>query len=250
MNLGLDLGSLRTEQRPTGAWVAALLHALARDEQKGVSPQRITEPGLATWRRFRGRLSIADFTALLFEDASILYPVPFDARRMDADFRIEDLPVTFLEERFASLSSSGSLEDSRDYLVGQARILGLPHRLGRSDLHAVKPHHRVLELPGTGGQLAHHVVATNPGLSLTTNLTVGCASWQEFTMAGVVALDLRAPSSGFASAADPGSLSNPAHALRRTRFDFVLGLSPEKGGQFRVEDQLAIWFSGATVLLV
>ena len=38
-----------------------------------------------------------------------------------------------------------------------------------------------------------------------------------------------------------------------TRFpkpDFVVGLHPTKGGLFRDEDQLAIWFSDARRLLV
>src|SRR4051794_3176881 len=45
----LDLTDFTDEQRPTGAWAAALLLALARDEAAGRLPERLTEPRLATW---------------------------------------------------------------------------------------------------------------------------------------------------------------------------------------------------------
>ena len=45
-------------------------------------------------------------------------------------------------------------------------------------------------------------------------------------------------------------LREPAHKLRQRSFDFVVGLHPDKGGLFRVEDQLAIWFSGTRIVLV
>ena len=42
------------------------------------APQRLTEPKFDTWSRFRGRLTSADFVALLFEDAAVIHRVPFD----------------------------------------------------------------------------------------------------------------------------------------------------------------------------
>jgi hypothetical protein len=74
----LDVADLANDQRPTGLWAAALLHALARDEAAGRRPQRLTEPKLDTWSRFRGRLTSADFVVLLFEDAAVIHRVPFD----------------------------------------------------------------------------------------------------------------------------------------------------------------------------
>jgi len=73
----LDLSSLADDLRPTGAWTAALLRALARDELAQRRPARVTEPWLATWNRFRGRLTAADFLELLLEDAAVLHPIPF-----------------------------------------------------------------------------------------------------------------------------------------------------------------------------
>jgi hypothetical protein len=132
----------------------------------------------------------------------------------------------------------------------QARLLGLPTRMARSDLHVVKPHQKVLELPGTGGQLAHHLVSSQKDITPPGQLRVACGSWQELTLAGVIGLELGAPHSDFAVRADAASLKDPDHPLRQRSFDFVVGLHPDKGGLFRVEDQLAIWFPTAKVLLV
>lgn len=52
-----------------------------------------------------------------------------------------------------------------DYIIGQARLLALPTQRVPSELHMVKPHQPLLELPGIGGQLAHHIVSTQPGLA-------------------------------------------------------------------------------------
>src|ERR1700690_3106310 len=88
---GLDVSRLSEEQRPTGTWAAALLHALARDEAAGRRPQRITEANLATWSRFRGRLTAQDLVALLFEDAAVLHRVPFDPAEVGDHLRLDRL---------------------------------------------------------------------------------------------------------------------------------------------------------------
>jgi len=246
----LDLSGLSTEQRAGGAWAASLLHALARDEAAGRRTQRLTEPRLATWNRFRGRLSATDLVALLFEDAAVIHRVPFDAAAVGAPTGWDRLPEAIAQGWIAGIASLDLEGDAADYIASQARLLGLPTRMARSDLHVVKPHQKVLELPGTGGQLAHHLVSSQSDLSLKDNFTVACGSWQELTLAGIVALDLGAPGTEFASRVEVADLRDPKHRLRQRTFDFVLGLHPDKGGLFRVEDQLALWFSGAKVLLV
>ncbi len=57
----------------------ALLHASARVEAAGRPPERLTEPLVGTWAHFRGRMTGADFAALLFEDAAVLHPIAFGA---------------------------------------------------------------------------------------------------------------------------------------------------------------------------
>lgn len=246
----LDTKPVPSDQRPTGIWAAALLHAIARDEVAGRRGQRLTEPNLDTWRRFRGRLSSADLIALLFEDAAVLHPIPFDPSAVGVRAHLDRLPTPLTDAWLAGTGALDLAASGSDYVAEQARLLGLPTRMSRSELHVVKPHHKFLELPGTGGQLAHHLVTANPGLTLQDNAVITCGTWQEATLAGLVALDLGAPHAEFVQRVNIADLGNPAHAVRARSFDFVVGLSPEKGGLFRVEDQLAIWFPNAKILLV
>jgi hypothetical protein len=245
----LDVSSLTNDLQPTGAWAKALLHALARDEAAGRRPQRLTEPRLATWSRFRGRLTTVDLLALLFEDAAVLHRVPFDPGALGGPIQIDRLPDSVAEAWVATLQSTHQ-PSSIDYVGEQARLLGVPARMARSDLHAVKPHQKVLELPGTGGQLAHHLVSNHRDLTLQENFVLACGSWQELTLAGVIALDLGAPHTHFVVKVEPGDLRDTAHPLRQRSFDFVIGLHPDKGGLYCVQDQLAIWFPHAKILLV
>jgi hypothetical protein len=246
----LDVSTLSDTQRPTGVWAASLLHALARDEATGRRRPRLTEPKLDTWSRFRGRLSSVDLVSLLFEDAAVLHRVPFDPEAVGGALRPERLPETVTDDWLKAIESLPLNTAGADYILEQARLLGLPTRMARSDLHVMKPHQKVLELPGTGGQLAHHLVSSQKDITLQDNFSVACTSWQELTLAGIVALELGAPHSDFATRADAVDLKNPEHPLRQRSFDFVVGLHPDKGGLFRVEDQLAIWFPTAKVLLV
>jgi hypothetical protein len=247
---GFDLAALSADLQPTGMWAASLLHAIARDEAAGRRTQRLTEPKLDTWARFRGRLTSADLVALLFEDAAVLHRVPFDPTAVGGPLRLDRLPAQVADGWLSAIASLLLDAAGPDYVLEQARRLGLPTRMARSDLHAVRPHQKVLELPGTGGQLAHHLVSTHKDLTLQDNVVVACSTWQELTLAGIAALDLGAPHSDFIVRADTDSLKDNGHPLRQRSFDFVGGLAPDKGGQFRIEDQLAIWFPTAKVLLV
>lgn len=245
-----DVSSLTDAQRPIGLWAASLLHAIARDETAGRRRPALTESKLDTWTRFRGRLSNLDLLLLLFEDAAVLHPVPFDPSAVADFLRPDRLPGSLADTWLKSIETLSLNGASADYILDQARRLGLPTRMARSDLHVVKAHQKVLELPGTGGQLAHHLVSSQKHLTLQDNFAVACGSWQELTLAGVVALELGAPHSDFATRAEVADLRNPEHPIRQRAFDFVVGLHPDKGGLFQVEDQLAIWFPTAKVLLV
>ena len=77
------------DRDPTLRWVRAVLLALARDEAAGRRTARLTEPDHATWKRFRGRLGARDLVALLFEDAAVGFPIPFDARAVGGEIDLD-----------------------------------------------------------------------------------------------------------------------------------------------------------------
>jgi hypothetical protein len=247
---GFDVSGLTDEQRPTGIWAASLLYAIARDEAAGRRRPALTEPKLDTWTRFRGRLSSVDLLSLLFEDTAVLRRVPFDPDAVGGSLRPDRLPEAVIDGWLKAIESLSLNTTSANYILEQARMLGLPTRMPRSDLHVVKAHQKVLELPGTGGQLAHHLISSQRDLKLQDNFAVACGSWQELTLAGIIALELGAPHSDFVTRVEAADLKNADHPLRQRSFDFVVGLHPDKGGLFSVENQLAIWFPAAKVLLV
>lgn len=229
-------------------YAAALLEALARDEAAGRRGARLTEGGQATWRRFRGRLGSADLLRLLAEDGAVVHPIPFAPGRVGVS--LDGLDDAGVERFLAELPARDLRRPGPEYVEAQAQRLGVPTRLARSELHQVKPHQKVLELPGTGGQLGHHLISTQPGLTLQVNCTIACGSWAELALAGIVALELGAPNSDCIVAATAEDLKHDQHPLRQQRFDFVVGLRPDKGGQLAAADQLELWFHGAKVVLV
>lgn len=248
--LSLPIPDLPAAERPTALYAAALTHALAREEAAGRRPARLTEPGLATWDRFRGRLRPEDLLRILFEDAAVLHPVPFDAAALRGGLSLDRLSDGLAKEWLSSIARINLSASGADYVVAQAKLLGVTTRLARADLHLVKRHQRVLELPGTGGQLMHHIATTSEGLSPQVNFTVACGTWQEHTLAGLIGVELGAPHTDFAVRAEAAQLRNDQHPIRRASFDFVVGQHPDKGGLFRAEDQLSIWFPTAKIVLV
>jgi hypothetical protein len=210
----------------------------------------VTEAKQATWSRFRGRLQARDLLALIFEDAAVIHPIPFDPNLMGADIHLDHLPNDLVQTWLDTLPNLDLRTPGADYILEQAQLLGLPTRMGRSDLHVIKQHQRVLELPGTGGQLAHHLVSTTPELSLQSNFTIACGTWKELALAGLVALDVGAPHADFVLSVETDGLQQSTHPLRQRTFDVVIGLHPDKGGLFQEANQLAIWFPAAKILLV
>ncbi len=246
----LDVSTLTDAQRPTGVWAAALLLAVARDEAAGRRRPALTEPKMDTWARFRGRLSSVDLISLLFEDAAVLHQLPFDPQAVSGPLSLDGLPDEVADGWLRAIEHLPLNTGGADYILEQAHLLGLPTRMARSELHVVKPHQKVLELPGTGGQLAHHVVSSQQDLTLQDNFVVACSFWQELTLAGIVGLELGAPHTNFVARTEAADLKKPEHPLRQRSFDFVVGLHQDKGGLFLIEDQLALWFPAAKILLV
>jgi hypothetical protein len=238
--LALPVPVLAPDVQAAAVLGAALLHALARDEAAGRRPCRVTETDQATWARFRGRMGPAQFLQLLVEDAAVVHPVPFGLAPLDS--LTDDVVAGWLRQvPELELDAPGP-----DYLQAQARLLGVPIRLARADLHRIKPHQKVLELPGTGGQLSHYACTVQQDVFLQDNFTVACDSREELALAGLAALDLNAPNADFAWL-DP-DLSRIRQDRGRS-FDFVFGLHPDKGGNFEAP-RLRELFPNATVVLV
>ena len=240
-----DLGANRAPAEAT-AFAAVTLLALAREERAGRRHPRLTEPGMATWNRFRGRLGPRALLELLLEDAAVRQPFPFDVTRaLGSDDALSTVPDATVSGWLDDLARIDLGAAAPDYIAAQAKTLGVPARGAKGDLHRVKPFHKVLELPGSGGQLAHHIAHTQPEISFRDVFTVSCASRREWVLAGLVAVERTAAGDDLAIAIEPS-----LDAWRGKPFDYVVGLSPEKGGAFSREDLAAVFPPSTTLLLV
>ena len=231
-------------------YAQAVLFAIARDEALGRRPARLTEPGLATWRRFRGRLDVADLVRLLLEDAAVAQPLPFDSGRIaahvpdsDGSLDLRQLKADRVQELLAGLAELDLSADPVSYITEQARHLRIGWRLARSDLHRLHAHHRAIELPGTGGQLAHYLAATQEDVHLQDVFTIVVADWRELLLAGLVCAD-------HGLQGDPPVVFDPSLETFREappQIDYVLAADPSKQGTFE-ESVIRLRFPGARVL--
>jgi hypothetical protein len=227
-----------------------LLLALARREATGRAPKRLTESNLATWREFRGNLSYNHLLALVAEDAAVRFPLPASPAMV---FRepgapgFADVPSVQVVQWMDTLTPDRLQASRTDAITDMARALGLPHRYAGANLHKLQAATRVLELPGTGGQLVARALDRSPEAALHVNCTVLTSDWADRALAGVVAMEFDAPNQAFIKHdPDLSWASSPEH---RSSFDLVFALQPDKGGVFS-EDQLRGRFPQATLVLV
>jgi hypothetical protein len=239
----LEIQALPGSLMPTARFAAAAVVALGREEALGRRPKRLLEPGLATWQQFRGRMGALELVELLCEDAAVTQPSGFT--RPTEILPLSAVPAAQVDAWLAELPALGLDGDGEDYVTAQAKRLGLSTRMARSGLHKMQSHHKVLELPGSGGQLSYFV-ARRDGLFLQDVFTIACTDWTELALAGFVSVEL-----GLSGAAAPALVDPQLRAVRDagTAFDFVIGITPDKGGSFD-ESKLRGWFPHATVLLV
>lgn len=241
-----EVARVPATQRAVATYTAAMIHALAREEQRERRPKRLLEPDMATWKRFRGWLELRDLVELLLEDAAITQPLPFDAPRvLQTEQPMRLVPQANVGDWIGGLTAVDLGAAGPDYLLAQAKRFGIATKMARAELHKIKPHHRVLELPGTGGQLTFHMVSTQEGIYLQDSFTIACGTWEELTLAGLVAVEL-----GLTGELPIGLDPKLEKAFgRREEFHYVVGLSPDKGGMFET-DYLRERFPHATVVLV
>lgn len=231
-----------------------VLHALARRERSDRAPRRLLEENLATWNQFKGNLELNHLLALVAEDAALRFPLPADPRRVlgpETTRGFTDVKSTRVYQWMLDLTPERLDAPVAEALAGYARALGLPHRFAGSDLHKLQAPTRVLELPGSGGQLVARALERSPDAWLHTNCTVLTGSWAERALAGLVAMELDAPGVDFVHD-DDARLAWATEKTRRDRFDLVFGLKPERldAGPKWDERTLAARFPAATVVLV
>jgi hypothetical protein len=224
---------LPARQRDAARFVAAALVALGREEALDRKPRRLLEPHHETWIQFRGRMDSVDLIELLLEDAAVTQPTAFRTPRdVGALTALRPDLVSAWVDQLQSLHLSAT---SADYIASQARVLGISTRGAKSDLPRVRSHQSVLELPGSGGQLSHHLVSTHDDLVLQTKFTIACRDWREVALAGLAAVELKL------SGEAPVVVDPTLEALRGRRFDFIIGLHPDKGGHFTEPDLHRYW---------
>jgi hypothetical protein len=229
---------------PVARYAATTIYALAREEYAGRRPKRILDPGHATWKLFRGRLRWASFLELLLEDAAVSQPHPFRANAfLPSPSRIDVLPDELLQEWVVAASALDLAVSPDEYIAAQAKTLDVSTRGAKASLHRVKPHHKVLEAPGSGGQLTLHMLLTQPELNLRDSFTIACGAWSEQVLAGLAAVEQRG------AGELPISLDPDLARSRTSTFDYVVGLDPQKGGR---HDALALrrLFPRAEIVLV
>jgi hypothetical protein len=227
-------------------YAAATLLALAREEHAGRRDKRLLEPGLATWNLFRGRLGPRALLELLLEDAAIRQPFPFDvARALGREAALSEVPDATVATWIEELAKLDLAVSGPDYLAAQARMLGVPTRGAKSDLPKPKPFHKVLELPGTGGLLAHFMAHAQQDLVFRDSFTIACATRSEWILAGLAAVERRAEGADLSIKLEP-----TLDAFRGQPFDYVIGVSPEKGGAFSKTAIAAVMAPNASIHLV
>lgn len=227
-----------------------LVRAMARRERSGRVAQRLTEPGLATWTQLKGNLRHHHLLALIAEDTAVRYPLPADLGRVlgrELARGFSHIPDGMVYGWMQELTDDVLGASRSDAITDYARVLDLPSRFAGADLHKIQVEKRVLELPGTGGQLVARALEKSPDAYLHTNCTVLVGAWAERAMAGLVAMEWDAPGVDFVR--DDEDLAWATDPEQRHRFDLIFGLHPDKGGRWDAST-LTSRFPAATLVLV
>ena len=223
----LQLPALAPDVAVAATYIAATIHALAREEHHGRRARRLLEPNLATWNRFRGRMGARDLFELVLEDAAVTQAEPFHAAAiLEAPEALDAVPEALIADWLAAAPKLALGASFTDYIEEQATLLGFTSPPDIRQLPRLQPEDRVLELPGSGGRIAARLLQRQPELSLKDIFTIVCGTWQERLLAGLIAVESRA-------IGDVWIPFDPKLAHARDTgitFSVVVGLKPEKGG--------------------
>ena len=228
----LQLPALAPDVAVAAIYIDATIRALAREEHHGRRPRRLLEPGLATWNRFRGRMGARDLFELVLEDAAVTQAEPFHAAAiLEAPEALDAVPEALIADWLAEAPKLALGTSSTDYIEGQATWLGFTSPPDIRQLRRLEPEDRVLELPGSGGRIAAHLLHRQPDLSLKDIFTIACGTWQERLLAGLIAVESRA-------IGDVRILVDPTLARvheERNHYTAIFGVLPAKGSRFDLE---------------
>jgi hypothetical protein len=169
------------------------LRSIARLEVAKVREPRLTESDHARWHRFRRKLGWSAFIEILHEDLAGAFPIPFDLARWPTS-PLSSLTEAEAEQLIADAARSiATPVDSTAFLQECARSLGLSTSSGTlSGLPKLQPHHRILELPGSGGLLAAALCVESSGLAFNAQFTFVAETTAEHVAIGLAAVELRA----------------------------------------------------------
>ena len=227
-----------------------LVFALACREHQRRASARLTEHRQQTWQAFRGNLDYPHLVALLAEDAAVRFPLPADVNTVigaGTNLQLSELSSATVVHWLNQLSPDRLDAPATAALASMATALDLPHRYAGANLHKLQSATRVVELPGTGGQLVARALERSPEAVLHVNATVLTSTWADRAMAGFVAMEFDAPHQSFIQ--DDPDLTWATAPAQRNRFDLVFGLLPDKGGNY-AQDDLQLRFPAATIVLV
>jgi len=204
--------------------------ALVRTEVAGRIPPRFTDGGPELWMVFRNESTKTDLLDLAVRDTAVAMPQPFALDRLwpgasgDELCAIPPAEVT----RYIAKAIADANKPMEVYLQAQAGALRVP--LPPTEAMAALPnpeaHHRILELPGSGGWLAFYMTS-RPEVSIYywENFTIACGTWQEQLLAGLIAFELGAPPHRYLPIVHDPSLEQVLN--EDAAFDWIVGLRAE-----------------------
>jgi hypothetical protein len=166
------------------------LRAIARMERRGdIRGPRLTELGHERWHRVAGALGYVDFIRLLHEDLAVAFPIGFDLAAWSGS------PWAGIDDERARAwvteASQVDTQSPQSFLRQACLALGLPSAGSVSKHQKVQAHHRVVELPGTGGRVGLQQ-ALEHGVSLDRSFTFVVANDAERVAVGIAVLEARA----------------------------------------------------------
>ena len=192
--------SLHAQPNPSDikTFACVVANALVRAEAGGRLPPRFTRSGPQLWAAFRNELTEADLLDLAIRDLAVAMPQFFLLNQMWPEASGDELrsisPTETAEYIAQAIAQADQPKEAYLQIQAQALSIRLPSTESLNILPHPEAHYHVLELTGTGGWLAY-TLTSHPDATVYywENFTIACGTWQELLLAGLIALELGAP---------------------------------------------------------